>query len=345
MQRGSIIAISFMLLAGVVFAQFPIIGGLLQQAEETPVPAPGEIDLSPVEEMMEAVSSDILSLKKLPAPVITVVTPEVGGYHDMYTVGVGTALGNSILHEAENAAGWVSSHFSGTVGVGLGGGPALAVGFGVTPYDGLYTAFKLIKGSVWRVRIVPSTELKTKSPVMISISGPVVNDYTREVNSRLIVKFETAADGWVIKDTKTGKIYKGHYGVFVIKPKRQLSELTFSPEKLTDSQIDIIMAGLDRQGTMAVGRMIELATTGKISNVKSEEIISAMSAWVFNAMLLTENMRALMDMTSKASELIPGKVNVFNPYAQMQNIGEGITIIVKGDEKGYPVEVEVLHYA
>ena len=41
---------------------------------------------------------------------------------------------------------------------------------------------------------------------------------------------------------------------------------------------------------------------------------------------------------------MPGKVNVFDPHAQMRNIGEGITVIVKGDENGYPVEVQVLNY-
>ena len=343
MQKSGILAILFMLSAGVVFAQLPILGDLLQQVEETPVPAAGEIDLSPVEEMMEAASSDILSLNKLPAPVITVVTPEVGGYHDMYTVGVGTALGNRILYGAENTAGWISSHFSGTVGAGGGAIASVAVGFGVNIYDALYPAFNAIKNSVWRVRVVPSTELEVKSPIMISVSGPAVNPYTKEVNEKLTVKFEKTSGGWIIKDTKTGKIYKGHYGIFVIKPRKQLSKLTFSLEN-PGSQIDIVMAGLDRQGTMAVGRMIELATTGKISEVKSEELVSAMSAWIFNAMLLTENMQALIDMTSKASQLMPGKVNVFDPYAQMRNIGEGITVIVKGDKNGYPVEVQVLNY-
>lgn len=185
---------------------------------------------------------------------------------------------------------------------------------------------------------------------MITVSGPAVNSYTAKINNQLTVRFEKENGVWILKDTKTGKTYQGHYGIFTIKPKKRLSELKLSSEEIKGevkeiNKVNIVLAGLDRQGTMAVGRMLELATTGKISNVKPEEMVSAMSAWVFNAMFLTDHMQKLMDMTSKASQLMPNKVIVYDPTEEMESLDQGITVLVKADKKGYPVNVEILNYA
>lgn len=130
---------------GIISAQLPGLEQFFQQAEETATPPSTEIDLSQIEQMMDLTSNDILQLKNLPAPVITVVTPEAGGYYDIYAVSVGTSFGNKILHETEIILDYISSHFSGTVGVGGGLGGSFAAGFGVTVYDGLYHAFQALK--------------------------------------------------------------------------------------------------------------------------------------------------------------------------------------------------------
>ncbi len=335
---------------GIVSGQLPLLQEFFQQIEETPTEVPAEIDLTPLENMMDMVSSDLSELKSLPAPVITVVTPEYGGFHDMYTIGVATTLGNRMLHEAENIVNYISSHFSAAFGAGAGAIVSATLGVGVNIYDITKRVFEGLRYTVWRVRVVPCTELKTKSPIMITVSGPAVNSYTAEINNQLAVRFVKENGVWVLKDTRTGKVYRGHYGIFVIKPKKRLSELKFTPEELKGelkdiNKVNIVLAGLDRQGTLAVGRMLELATTGRISNVNPQELVNSISSWIFSAMLLTENMQKLLDMTSKASQYMPGRVEAIDPQKAMKELDQGITVIVKANEYGYPVWVEVLNYA
>ncbi|MBO8175469.1 MAG: hypothetical protein H0Z18_09450 [Thermococcus sp.] len=142
----------------------------------------------------------------------------------------------------------------------------------------------------FNVTILTDKEMKVKNEnrtgiIVISVGGPAVNEYTKELNSKMPVKFEKENGKWILKSGE--RAWRGNYGVIELIPSyNNYQEMTDWVNRGNFKAFDIIIAGLTREGTSIAYDYFKNSTLAVISGNSTDKSSDALVGEFLKGLLI-----------------------------------------------------------
>ncbi|NJE08113.1 hypothetical protein E3E31_06195 [Thermococcus sp. M39] len=116
------------------------------------------------------------------------------------------------------------------------------------------------------VDVMKDVEIKnTSNKIVLSVGGPAVNNYTKEINEKLLVSFEKEDGKWRLKSGD--KTWDGDYGIIGILPRWENGTLV---------KIDIVIAGITRKTTKSAYEHFKEEVMNALFDGKAETPVGIM---------------------------------------------------------------------
>ncbi|MBV1871619.1 MAG: hypothetical protein KUG83_03645 [Gammaproteobacteria bacterium] len=221
------------------------------------------------------------------------------------SAGLGVTTGLSATGGAGLAAGVGVTAGTGIgMGVNTGAGGSITVGAGaslglpITLNDIVTNTFNTLRPRVWRVNTLSGEDVKTVSPILMTIGNPDQNPQTARLNDDLPIYFdkEAGSDEWFMVQRRNDRVFDGHVGIISLSSHLPLPELDFSDGVIGLDLVTMVIAATDEEGMTAVASLLQQDENGA-RDEKLEVLTAYLNGLMGKGMNLADKLKRLKHFT------------------------------------------------
>ena len=209
------------------------------------------------------------------------------------TAGAGLATGVGVTAGTGIGMG-VNTGTGGSITVGAGA----SLGLPITLNDVVTNTFNFLRPRVWRVNTLSGEDVKTVSPILMTIGNPDQNPQTARLNDDLPIYFdkEASSDEWLMVQRSNDRIFDGHVGIISLSSHLPLTELDFSDGVIGLDLVTMVVAATDEAGMKAVASLLQQDENGA-RDEKLEILTAYLNGLMGEGMNLTDKLKRLKYFT------------------------------------------------
>ena len=222
------------------------------------------------------------------------------------SAGIGSTFGLGATGGAGLATGvGVTAGLGMDIGVNTGAGGSITVGSGaslglpITLNDIVTNTFNALRPRIWRVNTLSGDEVRTISPMLMTIGNPDQNPQTARLNDSLPLYFdrETDSDEWLVVQRKNSRQFEGHVGIISLSAQAPFEQIRFRDGIIGLDLITMVVAATDDQGMQAITKILTHDENGDYRD-EFEILTAYLNSLMGHGMNITDKLKRLTHFTN-----------------------------------------------